>query len=110
MRSSLRRKFGASIREIRRDSGLTQEALAKRCALSVDAIRKIEWGSVSPSLDTLWKLSRGLNITLRTLFETFESERRDDLTEIYDLIAKCDKKERRLVRELVRLVREHGLI
>jgi transcriptional regulator with XRE-family HTH domain len=104
MRSSLRRKFGANMREIRRDRGLTQEALAERCDLSIDAIRRVEWGTISPSLDTLWKLSDGLDITLATLFETFENERRDAVAELCDLVAKCDEKEIQLMREILRVL------
>ncbi len=104
MRISLRQKFGGNVRELRRSRGLTQEALAEKCELSADAIRRIEWGTISPSLDTLTKLSAGLGISLRTLFETFERERRDDVAELCDLLATKSKKEVRYVAEIVRVV------
>jgi transcriptional regulator with XRE-family HTH domain len=61
--------FGKRIRELRHKSGLTQDGLAKRSTLSVDAVRRIEYGSFSPSLKTIRKLARGLNISLRRLFQ-----------------------------------------
>ncbi len=55
--------FGKKIRALRHKSGLTQDALAKRSTLSVDAVRRIEYGAFSPSLKTIRKLARGLNIS-----------------------------------------------
>src|SRR5258708_18715352 len=61
--------FGKSIPALRQKSGLTQDALAKRSTLSVDAVRRIEYGAFSPSLKTIRKLARGLNISLKRLFQ-----------------------------------------
>lgn len=99
-----RRKFGKNIRELRHSRGLTQDQLAERCDLSVDAVRRIEWGSISPSLDTLSKLGEGLDVSLRTLFETFEIERRDEIAELCDFLGKRSRRDIRLVAELVRIV------
>ena len=99
---TLRQKFGANIRQLRQSRNLTQEGLAKRCGLSVDAIRRIEWGSISPSLNTLSKLAQGLDISLRTLFTIFEQRRRDDLAELMDFLSKRSPKDSRLVARLVK--------
>lgn len=107
MRISLRRKFGENIRELRRSKALSQETLAERCELSVDAIRRIEWGTMSPSLDTLSKLAAGLDISLRTLFETFERERRDDVAELCDFLATRSRREVLLAARLVRALFEN---
>ncbi|WP_240356396.1 MULTISPECIES: helix-turn-helix domain-containing protein [Myxococcus] len=75
------------MRELRVNRTLTQEALAERCDLSVDAIRRIERGAFSPSLDTLGKLTTGLDVSLKTLFNGFEQERTEEVAEICDFLS-----------------------
>jgi transcriptional regulator with XRE-family HTH domain len=66
------RGFGRHVRTLRKARGLTQDALAERCGLSTDTIRRLEQGSFSPSLNTLRKLAGGLDLLLSTLFEGYE--------------------------------------
>ena len=103
---TLRRKFGENIRQLRLSRGLTQESLAEKSDLSVDAVRRIEWGTISPSLDTLSKLASGLDISLRTLFSTFEQRKRDDVAELADYLSKRSPKDARLVARLVKVLFE----
>jgi transcriptional regulator with XRE-family HTH domain len=104
---TLRRRFGENIRQLRLSRGLTQEALAEKSDLSVDAVRRIEWGTISPSLDTLSKLAHGLDISLRTLFSTFEQRKRDDVAELADFLSKRSSKDARLVARLVKVLFEN---
>jgi len=60
--------FGKQIRTLRHERGLTQEELARRSSLSVDSVRRIEYGAFSPSLKTVRKLAAGLKISLKRLF------------------------------------------
>ncbi|MBE4746665.1 helix-turn-helix transcriptional regulator [Corallococcus sp. ZKHCc1 1396] len=85
--TKLHRRFGDHVRSMRTHRGLTQEALAERSDLSVEAIRRIERGGFSPSLDTLGKLSVGLDVSLKTLFHSFDLERSDGVAEICDYLA-----------------------
>lgn len=104
--TTLRRRFGENIRQLRLSRGLTQESLAEKSDLSVDAVRRIEWGTISPSLDTLSKLAHGLDISLKTLFATFEQRRRDDVAELADFLARRSPKDARLVARLVKVLFE----
>ncbi len=103
---NLRKRFGDNIRQLRLSRGLTQEGLAEKSDLSVDAVRRIEWGTISPSLDTLSKLAVGLDISLGTLFETFEKRKRNDVAELTDFLANRSTKETRLVSRLVKVLFE----
>jgi transcriptional regulator with XRE-family HTH domain len=49
-------QLAARIRELRARRGLTQEALAEAADVSCKTIRRIERGTISPSLITLQKL------------------------------------------------------
>ena len=100
----LRHKFGENIRQLRLSRGLTQEGIAEKSDLSVDAIRRIEWGTISPSLDTLSKLAVGLDISLRTLFSTYEQRRRDEVAELADFLSKRSPRDARLVARLVKVL------
>jgi transcriptional regulator with XRE-family HTH domain len=102
LRAVARTRFGENLRQLRLARGHTQENLAERSDLSVDAVRRIEWGSISPSLDTLSKISTGLDISLRTLFSTFGERKRDELAELVDYLSRRSRKETRLVSRLVR--------
>ena|SRR5258708_34296110 len=79
--------FGKSIPALRHKNGLTQDALAKRSTLSVDAIRRIEYGSFSPSLKTIRKLATGLNISLRRLFQIVDGRSRSLHDRVCDFLA-----------------------
>lgn len=101
---SQRRQFGENIRGLRRSRELTQEGLAERATLSVDAVRRVELGTMSPSLNTLRKIAAGLDVSMPTLFSTLESGRRDDLAELFDFLSDRPRKEIRIVFRLARVV------
>lgn len=102
MRSPPRRSFGEHIRELRKARALTQEALAERAGLSVDAIRRIERDAFSPSLETVRKLSVGLDLSLRTLFQGVDGERRDPVQEICDFLGRRNAREVKLAWRVLR--------
>jgi transcriptional regulator with XRE-family HTH domain len=101
-------KFGLHIRVLRRERGMTQEQLAEGSGLSVDAIRRIERGAFSPSLETLRKLCGGLRISLRTLFDTFEPRHRNEVAEICDFLETCSRTQIRQAKRVLRALFDGG--
>ncbi|MEK4484650.1 helix-turn-helix domain-containing protein [Psychrobacillus sp. FSL H8-0484] len=63
-------EVGKRIRYLRRLQGLTSEELARLAGVSQSMISQIERGQVSPSLETLWKLSHSLKVPVFSFFET----------------------------------------
>ena len=63
-------EIGKRIRYLRRFQGLTSEELARLAGVSQSMISQIERGQVSPSLETLWKLSHSLKVPIFSFFET----------------------------------------
>ncbi|MFJ8065515.1 helix-turn-helix domain-containing protein [Psychrobacillus sp. NPDC096426] len=63
-------EIGKRIRYLRRLQGLTSDELAKLAGVSQSMISQIERGLVSPSLETLWKLSHSLKVQIFSFFET----------------------------------------
>lgn len=100
----VRRQFGENFRELRRSRSLSQDALAGRAGVSVDVVRRIELGTGSPSLDTLARLARGLDVTLHTVFTTYQRGERDLVAELTDHLAKRPPKVTRRILQLARAV------
>lgn len=59
---SLAEHFGERLRFHRRRVGLSQEGLARSCALSLDTVHRIENGKRSPTLRTVVRLADTLGI------------------------------------------------
>jgi len=71
--ADLREKFGARLRQLRREADLTQEQLASAAGVSVDFLSLVERGINAPSFENIEKLSRALDVPIRELF-SFESD------------------------------------
>lgn len=56
------------IREMRREKGLLQEQLAKKCGVSRQTINAIENNKYDPTLALAFKLARELGTTVDELF------------------------------------------
>lgn len=95
-------RFGRYLRQLRNLRGMTQEALAERCGLSCDAVRRIEAGRCTPSLDTLNKLAGGLEMSLSTLFTGMEQGRGDETEQICDYIRSRTRHEQLMAWRLLR--------
>lgn len=60
--------LGSRIRTLRKERGLTQQALADQCGLAVKTIQDIEKGRKNPSYETLFLLIEWLGISPNSLF------------------------------------------
>lgn len=65
--------FGIIIKKIRTQKDLSQEKLAEKSGLDRTFISLIETGKRNPTLTTILKISRALNITPAELLEQFET-------------------------------------
>jgi len=73
--ADLRERFGARLRQLRREADLTQEQLASAAGVSVDFLSLVERGINAPSFENLEKLARALGVTVRELFDFHEQGR-----------------------------------
>ena len=69
MKSKIDIQFGLRIAELRRQLNISQEELAERCGVHRTYIGSIERGEKSPTLNTIEKFARGLNVELIDLFK-----------------------------------------
>jgi transcriptional regulator with XRE-family HTH domain len=67
-----------ALKQARKRSGLTQEALAERVQIDQARISQLESGSLNPTWSTLRALSAGLGMTLSELAAEAEAIERTD--------------------------------
>lgn len=71
----VRARFGAALRDWRVRRKLTQEALAERSGLSYKFVGEVERGKGNPTLTTISKLAKALEIGPAELFATADRSR-----------------------------------
>lgn len=66
--------FGKVLRRLRKEAGLTQEQLGLEAELRRTYVSILELGQQQPSLNTLFKLARALNVPAAELVSAVETE------------------------------------
>lgn len=72
---NLQNKFGETLREIRKEAGLSQSKLSERSGLSVNFISFCERGIMQPTINSLWLLSGALELTVRDFVTRVEAKK-----------------------------------
>lgn len=57
------------LKEVRSEKGLTQEELSHRSEITLSQIARIETVKTNPTVSTLFKLARGLQVSPKELFD-----------------------------------------
>ena len=71
-RSKEGQKFGETVRRLRKQAGLSQEALAERANLSADFLGFIERGENVPTLTTILQLAHALGVQPSKIIKDFD--------------------------------------
>jgi len=88
--------------KIRKDKGLTQQALADAIGLHVTQIKRYEAGSSQPSVEALKKIAQTLRVTTDSLvFEPEELEPDADLAMQFQAISNMDTQEQAIIKQLL---------
>jgi transcriptional regulator with XRE-family HTH domain len=67
--ATLRKQFGARLRQIRTQRHMTQERFAETLNLSVDFLSLVERGISAPSFETLERMAKRLKMPVADLFQ-----------------------------------------
>ena len=70
----LTKAFGRALKKVRLKKKLTQEDLSLEAQLARVYISELEYGKKIPSIETIFKLSKGLNIKCSKLMDLTEQE------------------------------------
>lgn len=74
MSTNIKKTFGASIKAIRNEKGLSQENLSENSGLHRTYIASVETGQRNVSLCTIQSLAMGLGIEISDIFLRVESQ------------------------------------
>lgn len=77
MPENLEKLFGALLKQLRTDKGISQENLAYDSELDRTFISLLERGERQPSIATLFKLAKSLNIKPSEIIKTLEEQYED---------------------------------
>ncbi len=95
---------------LRKERGLTQQALADAIDLHVNQIKRYEGGTAQPTLDTLARLAKELHTTLDDL--VFGEDHRtptDDLRLQFEALCSFDEEERKVAKAVLEsLILKHN--
>jgi transcriptional regulator with XRE-family HTH domain len=67
--------FGEALRRLRKEAGLSQEALAERAGLAADYLGFIERGDNVPTLPVILKLAEALDVPPTRMLQPFDKRR-----------------------------------
>lgn len=94
--------FSERLAAVRRERGLTQQALADAVGIHVSQLRRYEGGQSQPTLDVIRKLAVALSVSADLL--VFDKDERGPTTDMllqFEAIGRLDPEERHLVREVL---------
>ena len=97
--------FPERLATLRKERGLTQQALAERVGIHVSQLRRYEAGGAQPTLDVLRRLAVALSVSAdRLVFDTDERGPQDDLLLHLEAIQHLDDDEQAIVRTVIESV------
>ncbi|MFD2231224.1 helix-turn-helix domain-containing protein [Alkalimarinus sediminis] len=95
---------------LRKERGLTQQALANAIDLHVNQIKRYEAGTAQPTLETLVRLAKELSTTLDDL--VFGEDQRDPIDDLrlqFEALSQFDESEIMVAKELLEsLILKHN--
>jgi transcriptional regulator with XRE-family HTH domain len=94
--------FHKRLAALRKERGLTQQALADRVECHVQQLKRYEAGSSQPTLDVIRNLATALSVTSdRLLFGKDERGPDDDLRLQFEAVSRFDPEEKQVVRSVL---------
>lgn len=100
-----RELLGARIKELRKLKGLSQDQLSEKIDIEPKHLSRIEVGRSYPSLNTLEKTAKALNVEIKDLFEfTHHAENKEVALNINKFLKEADADKQRLILKVIRAV------
>ena len=97
-------EFGKRVRELRRKKNLSQEELAAKANLHYTYIGAVERGEKNPSLQSIEKIAKGLDVPLPDLFSFLEKSSPNDKLR-QEIITFIDDKDASTLKLILRVVK-----
>lgn len=103
----IRFEIGSRIRAQRKKCGLSQEKLAELSGLNTSYIGQIERGDKNPSIETVYRIAKALEIELASLFEnitTINNHQNQYPQSVYSMMLEFDNEKCKKVFEIVSII------
>lgn len=95
-------KFHERLAVLRKERGLTQQALAELVDMHISQIRRYESGQSQPTLDAIRKLAMALSVSAdMLLFANNERGPDDDLRLQFEAASRLDPEEKNVIRSVI---------
>ncbi len=95
-------RFHERLLSLRKDRGLTQQALAELVGMHISQIRRYESGQSQPTLDAIRKLAITLSVSAdMLLFEKDERGPDDDLKLQFEAASRLNPEEKNVIRSVI---------
>lgn len=98
---------GERIRTFRKERGLSQEELAHHASLHTTYIGQLERGEKNATIESLYKVTNALGITLEELFHNTQTGSKTislEIMQIVNLLENKSKKDQRTILEFLELL------
>jgi transcriptional regulator with XRE-family HTH domain len=94
--------FPQHLAALRKERGLTQQALADMVGMHLSQIRRYEAGQSQPTLDAIRNLARALRVSAdMLLFEKDERGPDEELKLQFEAVARLDPEEKKVIRSVI---------
>ncbi len=103
----IRYEIGSRIKALRKKNNLSQEKLAELSDLNTSYIGQIERGEKNPSIETVYSISKALNIDISSLFENIINIENSDNQypqAVYSMMLDFDKEKCKKIYEVVSII------
>jgi transcriptional regulator with XRE-family HTH domain len=98
-------EFPQRLATLRKDRGLTQQALADAVGVHVTQLRRYEAGASQPTLEVLRKLAVALSVSADLLlFDKDERGPDEELRLQFEAVSRLDPEEKRIVRSVLQSI------
>jgi transcriptional regulator with XRE-family HTH domain len=95
-------RFHERLLALRKERGLTQQALAEMVGMHISQIRRYESGQSQPTLDAIRKLAVALSVSAdMLLFEKDERGPGEDLKLQFEAASRLDPEEKNVIRSVI---------
>lgn len=102
--TSIRKKLGERIKELRKAARITQEELGEKARLSYKYIGELERGRVNVSIDSIERIAAALGVGIGDLFSEEKIHLQKVLIKEKSPFSKISPQDRQLIRKALRLL------
>lgn len=100
--SDILKRLGDRIRFLRKEKGLSQERLGELADLHTNYIGQVERGEKNSTIESLERITIGLNVSLEDLFRYIDPvKQEDELGQINQLLSSRSAQDRAMILKLI---------